>query len=238
MPAKKNRHIHEIKTLAKDKCNFVLLSAGRPKIRGVKSAFPLVSIRGQKLVDLQIEVIRKSCKQPLIYVVVGHEHEECIDHLRDKHPDVKIIHNNNANDTDVFASLKIALNVLDPIDTVIVYGDRIFNTPAISPLSRNRSVLFTHTKDRKSKTPGLSYNEKGLINISYGLEAVWSEIIYLCGRDFITFRDSANNSRRQKIYSILRFLSDMSKKIHFDVASEGVVVKTIKDLKNEHIAIQ
>ena len=54
----KVRYIHEIKTATREKHNFIILSASKPKIRGLHSSLPLFPVGSKCLLDVQVDTIR------------------------------------------------------------------------------------------------------------------------------------------------------------------------------------
>lgn len=233
-------YVHKINSSENEECNFIILSAGKSKVRGCKSPPPLVDVsKNKKLADLQIDNIRKSCAYPEIIMVVGFDADSIIEHVGAKHDDVKILENLSYKDTDPIVSLKLAINCLTKKRTYVIYGDRLFDKRSIEVENVSRSYLFSHGYNSKNKSLGITYNNGRLVNLSYGLPNIWSQIIYICKTDFDIFKEEVNNARSNRIYGMTGLISSLSSRLNFFVKQDDkMLIKTVKEIFDENFMSQ
>lgn len=205
--------------------SFVILSAGKPK--NFDRSICLFG-EEEKLIDRQIEAINSRYSKADIYVCVGFDAKNAINHLHSKHKDVRIIENTNY-ESSTFESLRISINAINCCELFVIHGDRFFNTKAIDSKER-KPFISIDPEDCGSKQEfktrvGVCHQSGYLNNMSYGLEQVWGGIFYIPDSAFVGFRDRANNMKR---YSHLYDLINQQNSYEaFQVKQKGVVIKEI-----------
>jgi len=227
----KVRYIHEIKTVTREKHNFIILSASKPKIRGLHSSLPLFPVGSKCLLDVQVDTIRNVFVDYEIFLVTGFDAENTINHVLNHHNDVRVLDNDQHKHNTVIDSLKIAINCCLDANTFIIYGDRTFNDKTID-IKYSKSLLFSHRSDKKNYDIGLSFNkDKKIVNASYGLPDVWSEIMYIQKKDFKKFKHILNKTIKNKVFNMIQLLPVLFKSIDFYIHDDdNINIQTIKEL--------
>ena len=125
----------------------------------------------------------------------------------------------------------MAVNCCLDANTFIIYGDRLFNDKSID-LKTSNSLLFSHRSDKKNYDIGLSYNkDKKIVNASYGLPDVWSEIMYMQKKDFKKFKKILNRAKKSKVFNMIQLLPILFKSIDFYIHNDkNINIQTIKEL--------
>lgn len=221
-----NRFIHTIKNDCCNKTTFIILCARKSNKRGYKN-IPLTIIEDNKtLLDKQIETINLVYNNSEIIVISGFEHDKVVKHLdRKKHKNVRIIENHDYKSSNIVDGWRLGLNAALEDDTYIIHGDRIFDVSYIQCKYKDTHT-FVHDYNKKNYDFGLIFNEDTFINMSYGLPDVWSEIFFISKKDFNLFRDTINQSRNKRIYSIDGLINVVARKTTISVMS-----KTKQDIK-------
>lgn len=227
----KTRYIHEIKTISRERHNFIILSASKPKIRGLHSSLPLFPVGSKCLLDVQVGTIRKVFVDYEIFLVTGFDSENITSHVLSKHNDVRVLENSQYKNNTVLDSLKMAINCCLEANTFIIYGDRIFNTKCID-VPDSKSLLFSHRSDKKNYDIGLSHNkDKKIVNASYGLPDVWSEIMYVQKEDFKKVKKVLNRTAKNKVFNMIQLLPFLFKSVDFYIHDDkNIDIQTIKEL--------
>ncbi|MCW4039974.1 MAG: hypothetical protein NWE83_04375 [Candidatus Bathyarchaeota archaeon] len=227
----KVRYIHEIKSTTRDKHNFIILSASKPKIRGLHDSPPLFPMGSKCLLDSQAGVIRDVFVDYEIFLVAGFDYKHVIRHVLNNHNDIRVVENKDYKNTTVLDSLRLAINCCLEANTFIIYGDRLFNSKTID-LKTSKSLLYSHQSNKKNYDIGLSCDhQKKIINASYGLPNVWSEIMYVQKRDFGKLKQILNRTTRSKVFNMIQLLPILFKSIDFYMYdNKNINIQTIKDL--------
>lgn len=229
---KQSKFIHKIKNRNKPKVTFIILCAAKSNIRGDKN-IPLKQIRSDLfLIDEQIRNIRDVYNDSEIVLVTGFESENVINHISSKdYKNIRIVENLLHKTTSVFDSWRLGTNCSNEGGLFLIHGDRLFNAEAIKVETLGKSYLYTHKKDKTNYSLGISYSDKRLMNISYGLPSVWSEIFFVCEKDYKIYKNVLNNAYKNKIYTLDHFINELSKVIDIYIEdNENLVVKTLKEL--------
>lgn len=235
-----SRHVKKIKR--KDKLsfkNFILLNSGTPSVRGQKCNNALFPVsKNINILDFQVNIIRDVYANHDIILTTGFDSDNSIKYVQEKYPHVKIFENTSYETTNSCDTLRMALNCCDLHDTFIIHGDRIFNKEAIILNEENQAYVVSQGVDQKNYSYGISYSNDRLINISYGLKNIWSEILYVPEEHLQYFKDYLNK-RTPKYQSIGDAINNTKDSIKFKVHNnQSIKVKTIPRKKNEDFNIQ
>lgn len=210
--------------------NFIILSAGKSKIRHEKLPIPLISVRGECLIDTQIKTIRSSFSDADIALVTGFESDRVVEYVLSKYSDVRIIENPSYKSTSSLSSLRIGINAMLEGDLFVIHGDRLFDSQSLKTETGVSSVL-SHKTIKRNHSIGISFNDSEFLNIEYGLPHVWSEIIYIAKKDYQIFKRAINISK-SKTYTIPELIRKVSGKITikpiYDESSEVLHIKELR----------
>jgi hypothetical protein len=216
--------IHKINDSSRT--NFILLAAGKNKTKGQNVAKGLTDVNGKKLIDSQISVINKTCKNKDIIYAVGDRSKSMINYMIDNHPQVRIVENTKFKTTNPLESLRMSLNCATQQDTCIIYGDKIFNKGSIT-FESNDSPFIVETTECESMplSLGLVYQKETLKNISYGVDNAWGQIFYIPNKLFNNFKKRINNLTRS-YYNVFDFINLIAKEYKFKIHKS----KNIKEI--------
>lgn len=225
------RFIHKIKNECDKPTTFIILCGRKSSKRGYKN-IPLTPINEtQSLINQQIEIIKDNYKDNEIIIISGFEHDKVVSHISNLgYKDVRIAENKDYKESNVLDGWRFALNIAIVKDTYIIHGDRLFDESYLKEKSR-ATHTFVHDFDKNNYDLGLLYENDNFINMSYGLPNVWSEIIFISKNDINIFKDTINEYKSRKIYSIESFLNIMSKKINISIIQkEPQEIRLLKEL--------
>lgn len=224
------KFIHEIKNECTTKTTFIILCAKKSNKRGYKN-IPLFPTDTGTLIDNQINTILSVYKKSDIIIVSGFEYEKTVNHINATYENVRIVENQNYKNSDILDGWKIGLNLAVRSNVYIIHGDRSFSKECINGKNR-KTHLITHTVDNANYNLGLLYDENNmLLNISYGLPDVWSEIFYIGKKDFTTCRNLINESKNNRIYNLDGFINLLADHIEISVVrKDSKNIKTLKDI--------
>ena len=208
--------IHEINN--SNKTNFIILSAGENKTRGQSNAKGLLKInKDEKLLDIQIQTIRKYFKDAEIIFAVGFQSDVIINYLLEEYPEIKIIENKTYKTTTPLESLRLSLNCSASGDTYVIYGDKYFDIKSISFDDKEYPVIVESTNESFSKSDlGLVYQNNQLKSISYGVKKKWGQIFYIPRVLFYDFRQQVNMCNK-KYYNIFDIINSLAKAYEFKI---------------------
>ena len=217
--------IHEINN--SNKTNFIILSAGENRTRGQSNAKSLFSInKDKKLLDVQIQTIRRYFKDAEIMFVVGFQSNALIEYVFEKYPETRIVENKIYKTTTPLESLKLSLNCSSCGDTYVIYGDKYFDIKSISFDDKSYPVVVESTHESFSKSDlGLVYQNNQLKSISYGVKKKWGQIFYIPKVLFHDFRQEVNSCNK-KYYNIFDIINSLTKKYEFKIHKS----KNVKEL--------
>lgn len=211
--------------------NFIILSAGKTKIQHEKSPMPLVSVRGNCLIDTQIKTIRDNYEESDILIVAGFLSSDVIEYVLSKYSNIRIVENNQYKNTSSLASLKAGINATLENDTFVIHGDRLFDAASLK-INNGQSSILSHKTIKRNRNIGISFSDSSLLNIEYGLPCVWSEMIFIAKKDYQYFKKMTNISAKSKIYTIPDLIRRSSDKIKFStVYDESIEIIQIKEIR-------
>jgi hypothetical protein len=179
---------------SKRELSFIILSAGHVTQNGRRCS-PALCTDGpnQCIIDRQIETIRKKYPGSEIILVVGFDSISTITYATSRHRDIRIVENNAHETTSSLESLRLAINASIKSPTYIIHGDRTFNESTLSPLRMAKSFLYSHCRMHSHQNLGICHNNGSIVNVSYGLEDVWSEIAYISLENYDVFKTLCNS---------------------------------------------
>lgn len=221
--------IHKIKNKNTDDPIFILLCAKKSNNRGYRNV-PLTPVRDKDLlIDIQIKTIRKKYRNSEIIIISGFEHNKLIDHIKFmKYENIRIAENKNYKNSDTLDGWRFALNIALKSNTYIIHADRIFSASCIA-VDRH-SYVVSHNVDKSNYNLGILVSENKLVNMSYGLPSVWSEVFFISEQDFDKTRDMIN-SKHRKVYNIETFINELSQIINISVVEvEPTDIRPLKEI--------
>jgi len=222
----KNKHECDSKT------TFIILSAQKSNKRGYKNIPLTILNNNETLIDRQINTILRCNKNSDIILVSGFEHDRIVDYVHsNQYNSVRIAENQHYKMSSILESWRLGLNLALNQDTYIIHGDRIFNESCLSSKANGETHTLVHDINKNNYNLGILYEENKLINMSYGLPSVWSEIFFISKKDFNITRTLINEYKKRKIYTIESFINTLCHEIPISILHKSVDdVKTLKEI--------
>lgn len=226
-----HRFIHEIKNEC-TKTTFIILCANKSSRRGNKNV-PFTIIDKKYLIDIQISTINSCHTNNEIILISGFENNKLVNYIHEKkYQNVRVVENANFKNSNTLDGWRIGLNACLNSDIYIIHGDRIFSKDNIKKIKSIGTHLVTHNSSKNNYNLGILHDNGLLVNISYGLPDVWSEIFFIHSRDFDFVRKTINNLKPNKIYNIEGYINFLSETIKVSVIKKKTnSVKTLKEIK-------
>ena len=191
------KHIKSIRQDPNETLVHVIIpSAGigrRMKSYGCKS---LLNIRDKKLIDIQVENIRNVFPTNEIILVTGFDSDRLINNSP---TDIIKIENERYYDNNVIRSISIGMHATKDNDHIlIVLGDLLFNTEALSEIDINQSSIII-SNDMDEGEVGCNMNGKGYLEyMMFDLSNKWGHILYLTSKELTLFKKLLLNKYNDK----------------------------------------
>ena len=163
------------------------------KSYGCKS---LLNIRDKKLIDIQVENIRNVFPTNEIILVTGFDSDRLINNSP---TDIIKIENERYYDNNVIRSISIGMHATKDNDHIlIVLGDLLFNTEALSEIDINQSSIII-SNDMDEGEVGCNMNGKGYLEyMMFDLSNKWGHILYLTSKELTLFKKLLLNKYNDK----------------------------------------
>lgn len=201
--------------------SFAILSASQ-SISSSKTAIPLCVFDKTRLIDLQVEEIKKLNDSIDIIFGIGFDYKRVIDYIQKRKLNIRTIENCNYKSTSSIETLRLILNSMLPCDLFIVHGDRQFRFLDKSKITEPTIFIDKQLKNRSSI--GVSYQNGMVNNLSYGLDNTWSEVLFLPEYIFDEAKTIANKMRANS--NIADFINKLNDKKQFKVDNR-IEIKTL-----------
>lgn len=224
--------IHTIKSDSTHRTTFLILCGEKAGVKGIQN-IALTPIKNEsKLIDRQIATINKNYTNSEIILLVGFESRKVINYIYDqKYDNVRILENKNYMNESSIDAWRLGINCSLESNLYIIHGDRIFNNRAIVSQYKNSICTSICHVVKKNYNLGIIYDNNKLINISYGLPHVWSEILYIPQQYYKRIRNKINETKSRKIYTVEKFINFINKDIDVYVDdSTDIKVNPLKEI--------
>ena len=224
--------IHKIKNNCDVSTTFIILCSQKSNKRGYKN-IPLTVLDNKNfLIDEQIQTIRSSYPDSEIIIISGFEHDKLVSHIHSKkYKNIRIAENKYHKMSSALVCWIFGLNLALPQNTYIIHGDRLFNKSCISPSNNKQTHTIIHNEDKNNYDIGLLIDGGKLLNMSYGLPNVWSEILFINESDFDIARNLINDHVKRKFYNLESFINTLLNQITISVIKKKQDdIKTLKEL--------
>lgn len=235
------KHIKNIYEKVEDVLVHVIIpSAGvgkRMKSYGCKS---LLSIKDEKLIDIQIKNINKAFPNNEIILITGFDSDRLMSNSPD---DIIKIENERYYDNNVSKSISIGLRATkNNQHVVIVFGDVLFNYECLHNINIGQSciIISDHMEDQEV---GCNINGAGKLEyMMFDLPNKWGHIIYLTNKELLLFKKITLNKKVEKRFCfeiINEIISNGGKFVCIrDNNMKCMDIDTSKDLKKAQEFIQ
>lgn len=201
------RHIAPSKQVfAADRLTVLIPAAGigkRMKSRGPKGLFVLH--HEMSILELQIRTILKVYPHADIIIIGGFQCEKIRKELWGDFP-VRIVCNPDYETTNVMHSIRIGMSAMLPGPLLIIHGDLVFNTHAISGLVDKKSALLVANNKMDKTEVGIGHQDGIVTNLSHALPCKWGQMAYMQDKELEIFMALAWNSKKSSqlfLYEVL-----------------------------------
>lgn len=168
----------------------IILLCDTPGYR-MKSYGPpsLLQIHGEKkLIDIQIECIKKYFANFEIILCCGFDSDKICKYIKSKYKNIniRIVENQLFNDSNSCETVRLALNNTNNDKLFILDGNLWFSQEIFDQHDYNNSMVLIEKKQTDGFEIGVNINEKNNVeHFSFGAKHLWSEICYLSSHDII-----------------------------------------------------
>lgn len=209
----------------------VVLLCDSPGYR-MKSYGPLslIGIGSKKLIDLQISAIKDAFKHFELVLCLGFDSEKVCRYIKTKYSklNIRVVENQLYNSSNSCESLRLSLNNICNDKVVICDGNLLFNSKSLLLLDTTQCCALTESDPYHTMEIGLnSDHHHSVQHFSFGAKNIWSEIIFLQGKDTI-----------ETLRRIL-VLYDSKTRFVFEAINELVGLNhSIRSINNKHQIIK
>lgn len=180
--------------VASNSLAIIILSAGtgrKMKSKGVKALLPLGRTT---LLEHQIQTLHKMYGKAEITIVTGFQAPKIRAVCRGTHP-VRLIYNPMYTNYNVMYSIALALENICAKQVLILHGDILFNTSAITDMAMGASKIYVMPENYKNvnEDVGVVVQDNCITNMSYGLPRVWGQMAFFSGKELQLFEKVAFN---------------------------------------------
>lgn len=213
------KHIKTIRENIEDILIHVIIpSAGigrRMKSYGCKS---LLTIKNEKLIDIQIKNVKTIFPHSEIILITGFDSDRLIHNSPN---DIIKIENEKYYENNVTRSISIGMRATKNNDHIlIIFGDLLFNQKSIEKININESSIII-SNDMEDGEVGCNINGKGLLEyMMFDLPNKWGHILYLTSKELTLFKKIISNKNNEKKFCF---------EIINEVVNQGGRFKCIKD---------
>lgn len=211
---------------------FIILCSQKSNKRGYNN-IPFTQIDDRFLIDLQLSTITANYPDAEVILISGFEHNRLVDHIHGSNfKNIRIAENKNYKMSSALDCWIFGLNLAAKNNTYIIHGDRAFSSSCISSSNISDTHILCHGSDKSNYNLGLLIEKDTMINISYGLPNMWSEMFFISRDDFDLTRNLINDYERQKLYNLESFMNKLANKIKIPVISvDSTDIRVLKELK-------
>lgn len=211
---------------------FIILCSQKSNKRGYHN-IPFTQIDNRFLIDLQLSTITANYPEAEIILISGFEHSKLVDYIHNSNfKNIRIAENKNYKMSSALDCWIFGLNLASKSRTYIIHGDRLFSSLCISTSNSHATHILCHGSDKNNYNLGLLIEKDAMINISYGLPNMWSEIFFISRDDFDLTRKLINDYEKQKFYSLESFVNKLAGNIKIPVISvDSTDIRVLKELK-------
>lgn len=202
----KNRHVHNLK---EDNIlnSYIILSAGCGVRKKYTEPESMIKIGKNRLIDYQIDAIRKFDKNSFIFLVVGFFSDSVIDYVQSRYDSVKIIENVNFEDMTSAGSLKLAINLITDTNLYVLHGNRYFSKEAFCVNDTLSPTIFVNSVKKNGYNIGVLHQNGIVKRLSYGLKTEWSELFFVPKKYLKEVQKSVRESKSyEDIYKLMNIV--------------------------------
>lgn len=217
----------------------IILLCDSPGYR-MKSYGPtsLISIKGKKLIDWQIEIINKTFSNNEIIICAGFEIDRIIKYIKTKHKktNIRVVENQLYNNSNSCEALRIAINNTFNDKILICDGSLLFSPKCLSLIDTNCACVLIESKPSHTLDIGVNIdNENYTQHFSYGANHIWSEILFMNNESIIDDFRKILQSVDYKNKFIFEAINEiLNSKYNIKAIANNSSIEKINDIKTYH----
>ena len=167
---------------------------------------------GSLLIDRLLENVSTCFPNSEIVVGVGFEADKVMARLPQG---IHAVENQLYEETNDLEQVRLCLNVCTKNNIIIINGDIIFNNIALDKLTKHGSSVVV-SKDMGENEIGVTVVDDRVTIFAYDLPLKWCNIVYLTGKELVTFKKICKDRDRGKwyVFEALNQIVEKGGKIH------------------------
>lgn len=193
----------------------------------------LIEINNYKLIDTQIQAIKKVFNNFEVVVCTGFDSEKICKHIRHNHKDIKIrvVENQLHATSNSCESLRLSLNNTLNTKIIVCDGNLIIDSDCLKNIDINASCVLVEKHPCENLEIGINIDNKTVEHLSYGAKDIWSEIFFLNGLDIIESLRKIITKYESKTRFIFESINELIK-MNYEIKP---IINTSKVLKINNI---
>jgi NDP-sugar pyrophosphorylase family protein len=197
----------------------------------------LINIGSKRLIDIQISAIQSAFKNFELIICLGFDSEKVCKYLKTKYHDlnIRIIENQLYNSSNSCESLRLSLNNISNDKVLICDGNLLITSKSLKLINTDHCCILIEKDACQTMEIGINLDNNLVQHFSFGAKDIWSEILFLHGRDTIeSLRQIAVNydSKTRFMFEALNELIIHNHTIH-PIMNEHQIIK-INNIKTYH----
>ena len=205
-------------------------------------AIPIIQIGRQRLIDIQIESIKKTFVNFEIILCVGFDAEKVYKYIRTRHKNlnIRIVENQLYHSSNSCESLRLSLNNIWNDKVLICDGNLIFEPITLKSIDISKSGTLIEEHAHDTLEIGLNIENNIAQHFSFGARHTWSEILFLNNYEYIENLKKillSYDNKNRFIFEALNELVNMNFKIATNINSKQVIkinnIKTYHNIKEK-----
>lgn len=198
---------------------------------------PLINIGQKKLLDIQIEHIKKHfCNFELI-LCVGNDSDKIYKHIKNTYSDsnIRLVENQVHSNSNSCESIRLCLNNTMNSKILICNGDLILND-SLSIIEKDKTCVLTEEDPCENLEIGINTNELNLAeHFSFGANKTWSEILFIHNQENVEIIKKIISQNTYKNKFIFELLNEFIKlKNNIKCISNKKRINKISNIKTYH----
>jgi hypothetical protein len=224
----------------KDLISIVLLCDSQGYRMKSYGPIPLIDIGKKKLIDIQIDAIKKRFVNFEIVVCLGCDAEKINKHIKLNYKalNIRIVENQLYNTSNSCESLRLSLNNICNDKVLICDGSLMINHDCLLTINTEKSMAVIEKNPHETLEIGLNIDKNYAEYFSFGAKNAWSEILFINGYDTIESLKKIivnYNAKNRFIFEALNELISLNNKISIGVNSSQLIkmnnIKTYHNIK-------
>ena len=192
----------------------------------------LLPILKKTLIEYQIEVLKKSYPNAQIIYILGFDIESVVHVMKTKN--VCFVENERYTTTGDARSILLGTYCAINKNLIIMDGANLFDKNAIKNLYNHQNLILCDNKRLLNNYEvGITSVDNKVENVSYGLNKKWSEVLFVCDKDYDKFIKIISNKKNEKLlfWEILNIFCNITNVYEHNNGGHIGYIHNINDIK-------